>query len=303
MCVCALQSAGQVITALCECPCVRAALRDDALFVDLGCGDGRVVIEAARRLRCRCIGVELDAELVSAASCAARLRLGAASWPTPSDFAGVCSPLAIDRYGIVHVVRAAADDGELVGRFAIRLATQRLQYRAAWECTARSESGDLARPDELRMRQISFRQLDVRAGRLEAWHAQRSIPLRPTMHVGESPQRRERLHLHKCVPIQHRSHAAPAFPGRARAEVVRLGTHAIDSCGILHVTRAAAEVGEHGLGVALRHATCHSAPSMPYGMGMCLALRIWFQHVSMSSDGVRQPEACVRIGSVHRVHM
>lgn len=32
---------------------------DDILF-DLGCGDGRIVIEAARKYQCRCVGVEID---------------------------------------------------------------------------------------------------------------------------------------------------------------------------------------------------------------------------------------------------
>ncbi len=37
--------------------------RDDILY-DLGSGDGRIVIEAARRTGCRAVGIELDGELV-----------------------------------------------------------------------------------------------------------------------------------------------------------------------------------------------------------------------------------------------
>lgn len=33
---------------------------EDVVY-DLGCGDGRFVVEAARRARCRCVGVEVDA--------------------------------------------------------------------------------------------------------------------------------------------------------------------------------------------------------------------------------------------------
>lgn len=34
---------------------------------DLGCGDGRVLIRAAQRYRCRCVGIERDARLVAVA--------------------------------------------------------------------------------------------------------------------------------------------------------------------------------------------------------------------------------------------
>lgn len=39
----------------------------DELLVDLGCGDGRVVIEAARRYGCQAVGIEADSDLASLA--------------------------------------------------------------------------------------------------------------------------------------------------------------------------------------------------------------------------------------------
>jgi SAM-dependent methyltransferase len=36
-------------------------MRSDVL-ADLGCGDGRILIAAAKRIGCRCIGIEIDAE-------------------------------------------------------------------------------------------------------------------------------------------------------------------------------------------------------------------------------------------------
>lgn len=44
-----------------------ASVTADDVVVDLGCGDGRLVIEAARRRSCRARGVETDAELVESA--------------------------------------------------------------------------------------------------------------------------------------------------------------------------------------------------------------------------------------------
>lgn len=44
-----------------------AGVTSDDVVVDLGCGDGRLVIEAARRRDCRARGIEADAELVAAA--------------------------------------------------------------------------------------------------------------------------------------------------------------------------------------------------------------------------------------------
>ena len=41
-----------------------AAVRADDVVYDLGCGDGRIVIEAARRFGARAVGVDLDARLV-----------------------------------------------------------------------------------------------------------------------------------------------------------------------------------------------------------------------------------------------
>lgn len=48
-----------------------AAVRDDDLVVDLGSGDGRLVIEAARRYGARGVGVEREARLVGLARAAA----------------------------------------------------------------------------------------------------------------------------------------------------------------------------------------------------------------------------------------
>lgn len=53
------------------------ALRPDDVFVDLGCGDGRVVEGAARRRVLRAVGVELDAELAQAAEARVRAIRGA----------------------------------------------------------------------------------------------------------------------------------------------------------------------------------------------------------------------------------
>ena len=36
------------------------ALSADDVLYDLGCGDGRVLVDAARARGCRCVGVELD---------------------------------------------------------------------------------------------------------------------------------------------------------------------------------------------------------------------------------------------------
>lgn len=44
-----------------------ADVGSDDLLVDLGCGDGRVLVEAARTIGCRCRGVETDSDLVEAA--------------------------------------------------------------------------------------------------------------------------------------------------------------------------------------------------------------------------------------------
>lgn len=46
--------------------------RDDVVY-DLGCGDGRLVIEAARRGAKRGVGIDIDPELVSRAQAEARL--------------------------------------------------------------------------------------------------------------------------------------------------------------------------------------------------------------------------------------
>ena len=51
-----------------------AAVGPDDRLVDLGCGDGRLVVEASRRRGCRAIGVEHDADLVAAG----RARVAAA---------------------------------------------------------------------------------------------------------------------------------------------------------------------------------------------------------------------------------
>jgi hypothetical protein len=45
---------------------VAGLSREDHL-VDLGCGDGRVLVEAARRIGCRCVGIERDPTLAALA--------------------------------------------------------------------------------------------------------------------------------------------------------------------------------------------------------------------------------------------
>jgi len=40
-----------------------AGLRPEDVLLDLGCGDGRVVVEAARRYGCKAVGYELDGNL------------------------------------------------------------------------------------------------------------------------------------------------------------------------------------------------------------------------------------------------
>ena len=42
----------------------KAGVRKDDILYDLGSGDGRIVIEAARNTGCRAVGIEIDAELV-----------------------------------------------------------------------------------------------------------------------------------------------------------------------------------------------------------------------------------------------
>jgi ribosomal protein L11 methylase PrmA len=44
-----------------------AAIGPDDVLYDLGCGDGRIVIEAARRFGIRAVGVDLDAKLLAEA--------------------------------------------------------------------------------------------------------------------------------------------------------------------------------------------------------------------------------------------
>lgn len=58
-------------------PVIDSALRELQLttadvFYDLGCGDGRVVIEAAKRYGCRAVGIELDPQLAKTARDAVR---------------------------------------------------------------------------------------------------------------------------------------------------------------------------------------------------------------------------------------
>jgi len=66
----------EAVEALCVSAEVRAALsKPGALFVDLGCGDGRVVLEVVSRFSCEGLGVELDHELVAAAMFAAQQNL------------------------------------------------------------------------------------------------------------------------------------------------------------------------------------------------------------------------------------
>jgi len=68
----------EVVEALFACPRVIAALSAGGLFVDLGCGDGRVVVEAVLRLGCTAVGIEIDGELVAVAEQMAHDRLPAA---------------------------------------------------------------------------------------------------------------------------------------------------------------------------------------------------------------------------------
>jgi len=44
------------------------ALGPGDTLLDVGCGDGRVLVEAARRCGCQCVGVETDAALVARAA-------------------------------------------------------------------------------------------------------------------------------------------------------------------------------------------------------------------------------------------
>jgi cyclopropane fatty-acyl-phospholipid synthase-like methyltransferase len=48
-----------------------AAVRPDDLLYDLGCGDGRIVIEAARRYGARGVGVDIDPARIAEANAAA----------------------------------------------------------------------------------------------------------------------------------------------------------------------------------------------------------------------------------------
>jgi len=41
-----------------------AKLKSTDVFMDLGCGDGRLLIEAARQSNCRCIGIDVNGKLV-----------------------------------------------------------------------------------------------------------------------------------------------------------------------------------------------------------------------------------------------
>ena len=42
-----------------------AKLTKDDIVVDLGCGNGKVLIEAAKQIGCKCIGIEIDETLVN----------------------------------------------------------------------------------------------------------------------------------------------------------------------------------------------------------------------------------------------
>ena len=84
-------------------------LTSDDVFVDLGCGDGRVVAAALRRGVRRSVGVELDATLVESA----RRRVRAALAPTDDARRGtvllgdLCSPeLATEAYGLADATAA-----------------------------------------------------------------------------------------------------------------------------------------------------------------------------------------------------
>lgn len=60
-------------------------LQSDDVLVDLGAGDGRVVLEAARRRGCRAIGVERDPDLVDAA----RSQVGEVDDPHVAERVGI----------------------------------------------------------------------------------------------------------------------------------------------------------------------------------------------------------------------
>jgi ubiquinone/menaquinone biosynthesis C-methylase UbiE len=44
-----------------------ANVKDDDVFYDLGCGDGRVLIKVAKEKKIRCVGIEIKRELVEEA--------------------------------------------------------------------------------------------------------------------------------------------------------------------------------------------------------------------------------------------
>ena len=58
-----------------------AQVGPDDHVVDIGCGDGRLVVEAAARLGCRAVGIERSPELVDSARARAQSGRGGATRP------------------------------------------------------------------------------------------------------------------------------------------------------------------------------------------------------------------------------
>ena len=74
----------------------KARVGKDDILYDLGSGDGRIVIEAARKTGCRAVGIEIDADLVddsrqNAPGPASRTGSGS-SWPISSRRISVRPP-------------------------------------------------------------------------------------------------------------------------------------------------------------------------------------------------------------------
>jgi len=51
----------------CEVLCMFSIAENQDCVYDLGCGDGRVICEIAAKYRCHCVGVDLDATLLTQA--------------------------------------------------------------------------------------------------------------------------------------------------------------------------------------------------------------------------------------------
>ena len=66
----------------------KAGVGKDDILYDLGSGDGRIVIEAAKKTGCRAVGIEIDSDLVddsrSMPPGPASRTVSGSSWPTSS---------------------------------------------------------------------------------------------------------------------------------------------------------------------------------------------------------------------------